>query len=61
MNDSPRVTSDSVEAEFEITRPVAGVRCFLRSQFDRVWQNCKVFQFCVITERDNALYNKTHV
>ena len=43
MNDSPRIISNRVEAEFEITRPVAGVRCFLRSQFDRIWQNC---EFC---------------
>jgi hypothetical protein len=40
INGSPRVTNDSVEAEFQITRPVVGVRCFLRSQFDRIWQNC---------------------
>ena len=43
INGSPRVSNDSVEAEFQITRPVVGVRCFLRSQFDRIWQNCEVY------------------
>ena len=47
INESPRVTADSVEAEFQITTPVAGVRCFLRSQFDRVWQSCK-YILCVL-------------
>ena len=56
INGSPRVTNDSVEAEFQITRPVAGVRCFLRSQFDRIWQKCEVYQFGVLTERGSALY-----
>ena len=56
INGSPRVTNDSVEAEFRITRPVVGVRCFLRSQFDRIWQNCEVYQFGVLTERGSALY-----
>ena len=62
INGSPRVTNDSVEAEFQITRPVNGVRCFLRSQFDRIWQNCEVYQFGVLTERGSALYiyDKTH-
>lgn len=43
MNGSPRLTvnSRSIEAEFETTRPVAGVRCFLRSRYSRVWRNCK--------------------
>ena len=41
MNGSPRIVGNSVEAEFVITRPVAGVRCFLRSQQDRIWQDCK--------------------
>ena len=49
INESPRLAADSVEAEFQITRPVAGVRCFLRSQFDRVWQNCKYILFAIIT------------
>ena len=46
INGSPRITGDRVEAEFEITRPVAGVRCFLRSQIDRIWQNCEFY--CVV-------------
>lgn len=41
MNDSPNVSRDSVQAEFQTTRPVAGVRCFLRSRHDRKWQICK--------------------
>ena len=41
MNGSPRIVGNSVEAEFVTTRPVAGVRCFLRSQQDRIWQDCK--------------------
>ena len=56
INGSPRVTNDSVKAEFQITRPVAGVRCFLRSQFDRIWQNCEVYQFGVLTEMGSAFY-----
>ena len=48
INESPRVTADSVEAEFQITTPVAGVRCFLRSQFDRVWQSCKYILFAIV-------------
>ena len=64
INESPRVTNDSVEAEFQITRPVTGVRCFLRSQIDRIWQNCTFFklvcfnevvQFIVIYTRHNTL------
>lgn len=42
INGSPRVTGGSVEANFQITRPVDGVRCFLRSRFHRIWQNCKL-------------------
>ena len=42
INQSPRVTGDSVEAEFQITRPVTGVRCFLRSALERIFQNCKL-------------------
>ena len=34
INESPRVADNSVQAEFLLTRPVYGVRCFLRSQFD---------------------------
>ena len=56
INGSPRVTNDSVEAEFQITRPVTGVRCFLRSQFDRIWQNCEVYQFGALTKMGSALY-----
>ena len=41
INESPRVTASSVEAEFEITGPVEGVRCFLRSQTDQLWRDCK--------------------
>ena len=41
VNESPQVTDNSVQAEFQLTRPVYGVRCFLRSQFDRIWQDCK--------------------
>ena len=41
INESPQISDDSVSAEFEITRPVAGVRCFLRSRYDRIWQDCK--------------------
>ena len=41
INESPRVTASSVEAEFEITGPVEGVRCFLRSQMDQLWRDCK--------------------
>ena len=36
-NGSPRVVGDSVEAEFETSRPVTGVRYFLRSQTDRTY------------------------
>ena len=42
MNGSPQVTESSVEAEFEVTRPVAGVRCFLRSKTSRTWKDCKI-------------------
>ena len=41
INESPRVTAGSVEAEFEVNGPVIGVRCFLRSQVDRLWLDCK--------------------
>ena len=44
INDSPRVASGiqgSVEAEFTISRPVAGVRCFLRSQYGRNVKDCE--------------------
>ena len=43
INESPQVTSNSVEVEFQISRPVAGVRYFLRSELDRIWQNCVLF------------------
>ena len=43
INESPHITSDWVRAEFQITRPVVGVRCFLRSQYDRVWKDCKLY------------------
>ena len=43
INESPHITNDSVRAEFQITRAVLGVRCFLRSQYDRVWQDCKLY------------------
>ena len=43
-NGSPQLNGgNSVDAEFEVTRPVAGVRCFLRSQSGRIWQDCKNF------------------
>ena len=45
INDSPRVMSDdlpgSVMAEFRVSRPVAGVRCYLRSQYDRQVTDCE--------------------
>ena len=41
INESPRVTASSIEAEFVVNGPVTGVRCFLRSQVDRLWQDCK--------------------
>ena len=40
--DSPQITNNTVRAEFQITRPVVGVRCFLRSRYDRIWQDCKL-------------------
>ena len=42
INESPQITNSTVRAEFQITRPVVGVRCFLRSQYDRIWQDCKL-------------------
>ena len=44
ISESPRLIAGntSVEAEFEVSRPVAGVRCYLRSQTDRVYKNCKL-------------------
>ena len=44
INDSPRLIAGNtaVEAEFEVSRPVAGVRCYLRSQTARVYKNCKL-------------------
>ena len=43
INGSPRLIAGNtaVEAEFEVSRPVAGVRCYLRSETDRVYKNCK--------------------
>ena len=43
INGSPRVVGDSVEAEFETSRPVTGVRCFLRSQTDRTYTDCESY------------------
>lgn len=40
INDSPNVLDGSVQAEFETTRPVAGVRCYLRSQHSTTVQPC---------------------
>jgi hypothetical protein len=44
INDSPHVMSGdlpgSVMAEFRVSRPVAGVRCYLRSQYDRQVTDC---------------------
>ena len=44
INGSPRLITGNtaVEAEFEVSRPVAGVRCYLRSETDRVYKNCKL-------------------
>ena len=41
INESPRVTANSVEAEFEVNGPVTGIRCVLRSQDGRLWKDCK--------------------
>ena len=41
INESPQVTANSVEAEFEVNGPVTGIRCVLRSQVDRLWKDCK--------------------
>ena len=41
INESPRVIANSVEAEFEVSGPVTGIRCVLRSQLDRLWKDCK--------------------
>ncbi|CAI8053261.1 hypothetical protein GBAR_LOCUS29129 [Geodia barretti] len=38
--DSPRVTESSVEAEFVTTRPVTGVRCFLRYENKNDYKDC---------------------
>ena len=38
---SPRVIEDTVEAEFVVSRPVAGVRCFLRYEHHRDYKYCK--------------------
>ena len=38
---SPRVTESSVEAEFVTTRPVTGVRCFLRYENKNDYKDCK--------------------
>jgi hypothetical protein len=37
---SPRVTESSVEAEFVTTRPVTGVRCFLRYENKNDYKDC---------------------
>ena len=45
INDSPRVASGSrgsVEAEFTVSRPVAGVRCILRSKYSREVKQCQL-------------------
>ena len=44
INGSPRLIAGNtaIEAEFEVSRPVAGVRCYLRSETDRVYKNCKL-------------------
>ena len=48
INDSPRVagvaggSQGSVEAEFTVSRPVAGVRCILRSKYDRKVKHCEL-------------------
>ena len=47
INESPRVTDNSVQADFLLTRPVYGVRCFLRSKFDRIWKDCEFCLCCV--------------
>ena len=41
VNDSPTVSNGSVQAEFQITRPVAGVSCILRSQYSTIRQLCE--------------------
>ena len=38
---SPLVTESSVEAEFVTTRPVTGVRCFLRYENKNDYKDCK--------------------
>ena len=47
---SPRLTAGgtAVEAEFEVSRPVAGVRCYLRSQSARDYKDCKPSHQCYI-------------
>ena len=38
---SPRVNESSVEAEFVTTRPVTGVRCFLRYENKNDYKDCE--------------------
>ena len=56
MNDSPSVSRDSVQAEFQTTRPVAGVRCFLRSRHDRKWQICKRLLLVQMLQKCNCSF-----
>ena len=41
INGFPRVGEDYIEAEFVTTRPVAGVRCFLRYENHRDYKDCE--------------------
>ena len=43
VNGSPRLAAGgtAVDAEFEVSRPVAGVRCYLRSQSARDYKDCE--------------------
>ena len=38
---SPHVIGDTVTAEFVTSRPVVGVRCFLRYKNQRDYRDCK--------------------
>ena len=43
MDGPPRLTAEgtAVEAAFNVSRPVAGVRCYLRSQSARDYKDCE--------------------
>ena len=57
INDSPRVASGSrgaVEAEFTVSRPVAGVRCILRSKYSRKVKQCQLYTM-------DSLFTSCHI